>query len=347
MKFNALIYLTLFSTIQACSPSQSTDSPELSINEVSSSCNGMIEIPAGSFWMGADNEQAEADEYPEHKVAVSAFFLDEHEVRNKDFENFVITTGYVTIAEKDISWEEMEKEVPAGTAKPHDSLLKAGSLVFFRTDHPVALDDLSQWWKWIIGANWKHPRGPGSSIKNKSEYPVVHVAWNDAMAYCQWKNKRLPTEAEWEWASRGGLENHVYSWGSEELNDADPKANYWQGVFPWKDAANDGYSGTAPVKSYPANSFGLYDMAGNVWEWCADWYDHNYYKKIGKKTSINPSGPDQSYDPMEPHSVKKVLRGGSFLCNEKYCSGYRNSRRMRNSVDTGMEHIGFRCACDK
>ena len=332
----------------SCQNPQSKSSPETSRESSNSTCENMIAIPGGSFWMGGDNEQAEPDEYPKHKVSVSDFYLDEHEVSNAEFSAFVVETGYVTVAEREVSWEELKKSVPAGTPKPHDSILQPGSLVFHKTETPVPLDDVSQWWRWTIGADWRHPRGPDSDIEDKMDHPVVHVAWEDANAYCQWKNKRLPTEAEWEWASRGGQENQIYSWGSGALDDDNPKANYWQGVFPYQDKMKDGYSGTAPIKSYASNAFGLYDMAGNVWEWCSDWYDHDFYRRAEAQGELaDPAGPDKSYDPGEPYAQKKVLRGGSYLCNENYCSGYRNSRRMRNTVDTGMEHIGFRCACDK
>lgn len=325
---------------------QATQVSNLSLE--STNCEGMIEVPGGSFLMGADNDQAEPDEYPKHKVHISDFYLDEHEVTNAQFTDFVESTGYITMAERPVIWEEIKKELPEGTPKPADSILQPGALVFHKTSGPVSLDDFNQWWSWTTGASWKSPRGKGSGIAGIPDHPVVQVAWEDAMAFCKWKNKRLPTEAEWEWASRGGRENQVYSWGSNELDEENPKANFWQGTFPWMDKMVDGYSGTAPVKSFPPNDFGLYDMPGNVWEWCSDYYDHNYYRRMANSGELqDPIGPQQTFDPAEPYATKRVLRGGSFLCNEKYCSGYRNSRRMRNSEDTGMEHIGFRCACDK
>jgi len=308
---------------------------------------GMVFIEGGTFMMGADNEQASRDEYPKHKVKVSGFYMDETEVTNAQFAAFVKSTGYITIAEKDVDWNELKKQVAPGTAKPADSMLLASSLVFKPLKGDIDLRDYSQWWEWKRGANWKHPRGPGSDIAGKENHPVVHVSWDDAMAYCKWAGKRLPTEAEWEWAARGGLENNIYSWGNEPVDKNKPKCNSWQGKFPAYNSGKDGYQGSAPVKSYAPNGYGLYDMAGNVWEWCFDWYDFFYYGKVKDITSVNPKGPAKSFDPDEPYSLKHTTRGGSFLCNDSYCSGYRVSRRMKSSADTGLEHLGFRCVKDK
>lgn len=344
-----LIFVIVFPVFifYSCNSGENSNaSTHLSAGDQTNS-SGMVLIPGGTFSMGGDNYQAQSDEFPKHKVKVSDFYLDAHEVTNAEFEKFVEATGYKTVAERVLDWEVLKKETPVGTVKPPDSMLQPGALVFFKTDEAVPLDDVSQWWRWVVGANWKHPSGPGSGIEDKGNHPVVQVAWEDANAFCLWKKRRLPTEAEWEWASRGGKNNEIYNWGGDVLNDQDPRANYWQGFFPWINKMKDGYFGTSPVKSYPANSFGLYDMAGNVWEWCSDWYDHNYYSSVKSEIISDPPGPDKSFDPVDPYAPKKVLRGGSFLCNESYCSGYRNSRRMRNSVDTGMEHIGFRCACEK
>lgn len=305
--------------------------------------NGMVLIPGGNFDMGADNKQADADEYPKHKVQVSPFYMDITEVTNAQFAKFVAATGYITTAEKKPDWEELKKTLPAGTPQPADSLLQAASLVFKAANGPVDLNDYSQWWSWIKGADWKHPQGPGSNLKGKDNYPVVHVSWDDAQAYCKWSGKRLPTEAEWEFAARGGLLNNIYPWGNEHINSGKPKANSWEGKFPWLNEKKDGYVTAAPVKDYAPNGYGLYDMAGNVWEWCIDRYHSEYYKQIAAATAINPQGPDVSYDPQEPASEKRVLRGGSFLCNDAYCSGYRVARRMKSSRDTGLEHTGFRC----
>jgi formylglycine-generating enzyme required for sulfatase activity len=310
------------------------------------SMKGMVYIPGGVFDMGADNDQASPDEYPKHKVEVSPFYMDVTEVTNAQFKAFVAATGYVTTAERKPDWELLKKTVPPGTAKPPDSILVAASLVFRSTNGPVDLNDYSQWWSWVPGADWRHPEGPGSSIAGKDHYPVVQVSWDDAVAYCRWAGKRLPTEAEWEFAARGGLVNNVYPWGNEPVNAGTPKCNSWEGQFPYYNEQKDGYVKAAPVQSYPPNGYGLYDMAGNVWEWCSDWYDAAYYKTLSGHTAINPKGPARSYDPQEPTIPKKSLRGGSFLCNDGYCSGYRVARRMKSSPDTGLEHTGFRCVRD-
>jgi formylglycine-generating enzyme required for sulfatase activity len=307
--------------------------------------NGMALIPAGVLNMGGDNEQADPNEFPKHKVEVGSFWMDETEVTNAQFAQFVEATGYVTVAERPVNWEEMKKEVPPGTPKPTDSLLQPGALVFHKTKEPVPLNDPSHWWTWTIGADWRHPEGPGSSIEGKMDHPVVQVAWEDAEAYAKWAGKRLPTEAEWEWAARGGEDNMVYPWGNQSANEGAPKANFWQGMFPYQNSLKDGYLTTAPVKSFPPNGYGLYDMAGNVWEWCADWFDFEFYGKEGA-TKSDPKGPDKAFNPYMPYQQEKVIRGGSFLCSDEYCSGYRNARRMGSSVDTGLNHAGFRCVKD-
>jgi formylglycine-generating enzyme len=311
-----------------------------------SSLDGMVLIPGGTFDMGADNDQADADELPKHSVQVAAFYMDVTEVTNAQFQQFVAATGYRTTAERTPDWETLKKSLPPGTPKPSDSVLVAASLVFQQSNGPIALNNASQWWRWVKNANWRQPQGSGSSIKGKENHPVVHVSWDDAMAYCKWAGKRLPTEAEWEFAARGGLINNIYPWGNEHVNSGKPKANSWEGKFPYLNEAHDGYITAAPVKSYPSNGYGLYDMAGNVWEWCSDLYNYNYYQQLSGKTTINPTGSNQSYDPQEPNTQKRSLRGGSFLCNDAYCSGYRASRRMKSSPDTGLEHTGFRCVKD-
>jgi formylglycine-generating enzyme required for sulfatase activity len=306
---------------------------------------GMIFIKGGTFTMGGDNNQASADEFPKHKVQVDDFWMDATEVTNAQFQKFVEATNYVTTAERKPDWEEMKKTLPPGTPRPSDDMMVAASLVFKQTSGPVDLNDYSQWWNWVPGANWKHPEGPGSSIEGKENYPVVQVSWYDAMAYCKWAGKRLPTEAEWEFAARGGLENNIYPWGNESINEGKSKANSWGGKFPYYNDDKDGFVRLASVKSFIPNRYGLYDMAGNVWEWCSDWYDANYYKSF-HSIAINPEGPARSYDPEDNYTPKRSLRGGSFLCNDSYCSGYRVARRMKSSPDTGLEHTGFRCVKD-
>lgn len=329
----------------SCTPTQSrfnssiskTSKDKLDINK-----DDMVLIPGGTFSMGADDDRAWPNEYPKHEVFIDSFWMDVHEVTNLQFAAFVEATGYVTTAEKEVNWEEMKLKLPPGTPKPDPSQLAPASLVFVPTIKPVSLRDVSQWWQWRQGANWRQPEGPGSSIIGKENHPVVHVSWFDAVAYCEWSGKRLPTEAEWEYASRGGLKNAVYSWGNEDLSTGKSKANTWEGGFPYQNNKSDGFYFTAPVKTYQANNYGLFDMAGNVWEWCADLFHEDYYKTLAGKTTQNPKGPETSYDSTEPYAIKRVSRGGSFLCHESYCSGYRNSMRMRSTPDTGSIHTGFR-----
>lgn len=307
--------------------------------------DGMALIPAGTLHMGGDNDQADPDEFPKHEVKVHSFWMDVTEVTNREFQKFIEATGYKTIAERPIDWEAMKQSLPPGTPKPPDSLLRPGSLVFQATATPVPLDNPARWWIWVIDANWQHPEGPGSSIEDRMDHPVVHIAWEDAAAYAAWAGKRLPTEAEWEWAARGGLKNQIYPWGNEDVNKGKVKANFWQGIFPFQNEEKDGYFGTAPVKSFIPNDYGLYDMAGNVWEWCSDWYRYDFYQSPQAQVA-NTSGPQESFNPDMPFQQEKVMRGGSFLCNDDYCSGYRNARRMKTSPDSGASHIGFRCVKD-
>ncbi|MEE9361552.1 MAG: formylglycine-generating enzyme family protein [Cellulophaga sp.] len=310
------------------------------------STSGMKWIPSGTFSMGANNDQARKDEYPIHKVKLNGFWMDETEVTNAQFKEFVTATNYITYAERAPDWEEIKLQVPPGTQKPHDSLLVAGSLVFKQTNESVNLNDYGQWWRWTNGADWKHPNGPNSSIEGKDNHPVVHVSWYDAAAYAEWAGKRLPTEAEWEYASRGGLSSNIYPWGNVPINEGKSKANSWEGDFPYNNTKADKFTNTSPVKTYAPNGYGLYDMAGNIWEWCSDWYDYTYYKTLNNTITNNPKGPNKSYDPIDPYTSKKVQRGGSFLCNDAYCSGYRSASRMKSSPDTSLLHTGFRCVAD-
>jgi formylglycine-generating enzyme required for sulfatase activity len=305
--------------------------------------DGMIWIEGGEFTRGATDERGRKDELPAHKAKVDGFWIDATEVTNRQFAEFVSATGYVTIAEKKPDWEEIKKQLPPGTPKPPEEVLVAASLTFHSPNQPVALNNAAQWWEWTPGASWKQPQGPGSSLEGKEDYPVVHVAWDDAVAYAKWAGKRLPTEAEWEFAARGGLKEKSFPWGDDPVEKSGFMANIWQGNFPVTDKAEDGFMGIAPVKSYEPNPYGLYDMAGNVWEWTQDWYREDYYSRITDDVSVNPQGPKDSYDPQEPTVPKKVVKGGSFLCNVSYCEGYRVSGKMKSSADTGLEHTGFRC----
>jgi formylglycine-generating enzyme required for sulfatase activity len=315
---------------------------------IRSDYDSMVIIEQGIFSMGAsDQNGALIREYPIHKVKVNSFLMDIHEVTNAQFKTFIDESGYITTAEKKIDWEELKKQLPENTPKPDEELFEPGSLVFSMPKKVTSLIDFSQWWKWTKGANWKQPMGPNSSIIGIENHPVVHISYQDANEYAKWYGKRLPTEAEWEWAAKGGLNNNIYPWGNENVNDGEAKCNFWSGNFPLENNEKDGYILTAPVMKYPANKYGLYDMAGNVWEICSDWYDANYYKTLSKnELTINPKGPKTWNYPREPNDPKKVVRGGSFLCNDSYCSSYRVSARMPYSKDTGMSHTGFRCVKD-
>ncbi len=314
---------------------------------------GMVWVNGGEFEMGGTDPLARPDEAPIHTVRVDGFWIDATEVTNDQFRAFVAATGYQTLAERPVDWEEMKKQVPEGTPKPDESMLQPGSLVFSPPGPGAEVDlrDYGQWWHWTTGANWRHPEGPGSSIDGKGAYPVVHIAYDDAVAYCRWAGKRLPTEAEWEYAARGGLARKVNVWGDESVDAG--RCNIWQGRFPTENTGEDGFARSAPVKSFPPNGYGLYDMPGNVWEWCSDLYRPDTYARrvlaAGEGTVIvNPKGPDVSLDPRNPHAPEsRVHRGGSFLCNDSYCASYRPSARMACPPDTGLQHLGFRCVMSK
>jgi len=306
---------------------------------------GMVWIPGGEFSMGGVNpvgmndggNDKMNDSRPVHRVRVNGFLMDATEVTNKEFAAFVKATGYVTIAET----KPTKEEFPGAPAEN----LVAGSVVFTAAT-VTNLSNHYQWWNYIHGADWKHPQGPGSDIIGREDYPVVHVAWEDALAYAKWAGKRLPTEAEWEFAARSGNAGDLYSWGNQFKPDGKWMANIYQGKFPQYDEGTDGFIGIAPVKQFPANGYGLYDIAGNVWEWCSDWYTVDYYQASAGSVAINPKGPGSSHDPLEPGVKKKVMRGGSFLCTDQYCTRYIVGTRGKGEYRSGTNHLGFRCVKD-
>jgi formylglycine-generating enzyme len=302
---------------------------------------GMVWIPGGEFSMGASDPpdmdevgmKATDDARPIHRVYVDGFFMDKTDVTNQQFEEFVKATGYVTIAERKPSAEDVPGVSPEN--------LVAGSVVFSPPDHPVPLNNHRQWWSYMPGANWRHPLGPESDIGGMENYPVVHIAYPDAEAYAHWAGKRLPTEAEWEFAARGGLSGQPYVWGDSFRPNGKWMANTYQGHFPDRDTGEDRFRGIAPVAQYPPNAYGLYDMAGNVWQWTSDWYRTDYYQRLAEtgRVARNPQGPDSSLDPAEPDQPKKVHRGGSFLCTDQYCSRYIVGTRGKGEINTGTNHL--------
>jgi len=337
MNHDLIPIICLVLLLEGCSLGLENSPPSSSISGDNPS--GMILIPGGEFNMGSSHKEAKPDEKPVHRVRVDAFYIDETEVTNAQFREFVEATHYVTTAERPPSLSDIMSQLPPGTPSPNADVLQPGALVFM----PPTVDG-DYWWQWVTGANWRHPEGPDSSIEGKDHYPVVQVSWFDAVAYATWSGKRLPTEAEWEFAARGGLENKIYAWGDQAPLPHESRANIWDGQFPVKDLGQDGFKGTSPVKSFLANGYGLYDMTGNVWEWVNDWYrvDAHTHDAVNGIV-INPQGPLDSFDPEEPYIAKRTQRGGSFLCAVNYCASYRPSARMKASPDTGLVHTGFRC----
>lgn len=332
---------------------QAIESIEIN-TQLSNSTTGMVWIEGGSFIMGGNIPKgfenmpatalAQNDEYPNHKVQVTGFYMDEHEVTVGQYLKFVEATGYKTVAEKDINWQQLKKQLPPNTPKPNENMLKAGSLVFQYVAEGTSKNNIGNWWKYTTGVDWKNPDGTNPKLEEILQQPVTQVSWYDALAYAKWCGKRLPTEAEFEYAMRGGVKKNMYPWGNEKTAANKHYGNFFQGNFPYNNTADDGFLGVAPIKQFPPNAYGLYDIAGNVWEWTADWYSPLYYAELMETDVLNtnPKGPIKSYEINNKYATNKVIRGGSFLCNDSWCSGYRNARRMRLSPDTGMQHLGFR-----
>ncbi|AJG23539.1 formylglycine-generating enzyme family protein [Cupriavidus basilensis] len=317
----------------------------------------MAWIADGDFLMGSDHPLAQANERPAHKTRVHGFWMDRHHVTNAEFRAFVAATGYVTTAEQKPDWETLKVQLPPGTPRPPDSVLVPGGLVFVGTDRPVPLSDYARWWRFAPGADWRHPKGPGSSIEGKDAHPVVQVSYADAQAYARWVGKRLPTEAEWEFAARGGLEQATYAWGDQFSPGGKQMANVWQGQqahpFPVVSPKAGGALGTSAAGTFPANGYGLYDMTGNAWQWVADWYRADQFKRAAgaDRVAVDPQGPADSWDPSEPgvpeQAPRRVIRGGSFLCNQDYCLSYRPSARRGTDPYASMSHLGFRLVMDQ
>ncbi len=307
---------------------------------------GMAWIPGGEFSMGCKDPRGDFcggtkpmdDARPIHRIYVDGFWMDRTEVTNAEFARFVEATGYVTVAERPLRPEDFPG-VPRQDLAP-------GSVVFSSPGHAVPLDSAHRWWRYVPGASWRHPEGPSSNLKGREKHPVVHMAYEDAEAFAKWAGKRLPTEAEWEFAARGGKAGEAYPWGNELTPRDRWQANIWQGEFPARNSAADGAVATAPVASFPPNAYGLHDVSGNVWEWCSDWYRPDTYRRPGKPEDVvrNPRGPTQaeSFDPQQPGLPQRVQRGGSYLCTDQYCTRYMLGTRGKGAPDTGSSHLGFR-----
>lgn len=359
--------LTLVSLILFCSSCEKSKN-DLEQNEILSCCenipsrigtnanilkDNMVWIPDGEFTMGAEvadfmnnwpfSAKSRVDERPLHRVKLDGFWMSRTPVTNQEFKNFVDSTGYITTAEKPIKLEDIMKGLPPGTPPPEKQSLEPSSMVFTSPERTIQINNVLSWWRWQKDANWRQPEGPGSSIENRMDHPVVQISYYDALAYADWKGMSLPTEAQWEYAARGGHEQQMFTWGNTPIDNTNPQINIWQGSFPYNNTLNDGYESTSPVTAFLPNDYGLYDMSGNVWEWVADWYHNREYSmRLSLGTVENPIGPKTSYDPDEPYLAKRVIRGGSFLCNDSYCSGYRPGARMKTSPDSSANHTGFR-----
>ncbi|WP_418235907.1 formylglycine-generating enzyme family protein [Cupriavidus malaysiensis] len=338
-------------------PAAAGAAPQVILGDGVHGPRGMAWVPGGAYRMGSDSPLAQDNERPAHTVRVHGFWMDRHHVTNDEFSAFVAATGYVTTAQRTPDWDTIKVQLPPGTPPPPTGALVPGGLVFVGTEHPVPLQDYSRWWRYVPGADWRHPQGPGSSIEGKGDHPVVQVSYEDAEAYARWAGKRLPTEAEWEFAARGGLEQATYAWGDSFAPDGRQMANVWQGQqaqpFPVISPKAGGAAGTSAAGTFPANGYGLYDMTGNAWQWVADWYRADQFARAAADAAaaVDPHGPGDSWDPSEPgvpeHAPRRVIRGGSFLCNQDYCLSYRPSARRGTDPYSSMSHLGFRLVMDQ
>lgn len=344
-----LILVNLLLVCQACN-TRASENPKKQKDlgasvELVSNAN-MVWIPGGELLMGSDDPTAYAAEKPAVLVKVQGFWMEPTEVTNAQFEKFIQATGYKTVAERPVSWEELKKQLPPNTPKLADEDLAPGSMVFITPKRPVSLQDHSAWWHWVKGADWAHPEGPESNLKGRENHPVVHIAYEDALAYAKWVGKRLPTEAEWEIAARGGLTGKKFAWGDEFNPNGSYLANTYQGRFPIVDEMKDGFNSTSPVRSFPPNGYGLYDMIGNVWELTSDWYDALKHARTAGKMPKLDEGMNPCYNPTNPLAMERVIKGGSFLCASTYCTNYRPAARQGQAYDSGTSNVGFRLVMD-
>jgi sulfatase modifying factor 1 len=318
--------------------------------------SGMVWVPGGDFTMGSDHPLAQENERPAHHARVRGFWMDRTHVTNAQFRDFVNATGYITSAEHVPDWEALRVQLPPGTQRPPAATLVAGAMVFVGDPRPARPGDAVRWWRFVPGANWRHPAGPGSSIDGKDDHPVVQVSHSDALAFAVWAGKRLPTEAQWEFAARGGLEQATYVWGDAPVLEGQAMAAIWRSHAPFPvidpirgDKAGD-VIGTVPVGSFPPNGYGLVDMTGNAWQWVADWYRADAFRRVRSGVAVEPAGPARSFDPDDlfapADAPRRVIRGGSFLCSEEYCLSYRPSARQGSDPFNAMSHIGFRLVVD-
>lgn len=345
MRYFNFSLVFVFIAFLSCEKANDTYDVTEEITRTSKKKQGMVLIQGGGFSMGTNDMNSYPSERPAVLRKVNSFWMDETEVTNEAFAAFVDATGYITVAEKKPDWEEMKSTLPPGTPKPDESLLVAGSLVFEAPERAVTLDNISKWWTWVPGANWRHPEGPGSDLRERENHPVVHIALEDAEAYTKWAGKRLPTEAEWEYAAKAG-KNTRFPWGNELTPAGQFKANTFQGDFPHDNTELDGFRGTSPVASFSPNEFGLYDMIGNVWELTGDWFDAVAFMREKALAPPLDTAVSKCFNPENPYAIEKVIKGGSFLCADDYCINYRPSARRGQDVFSGTSNVGFRCVKD-